>query len=764
MFSRDELLSDLSAFADDDDDILLEADGSFALTRGDRTIVGKFVASADGRVDVVVDDERISYRKFITSHVARLEVLAERLLTKRTTSANFVDGRARLDANARGVDDARSYELLASECQDLSPVATRVVFLTADAGHGKTFLLREFQRRQAEAFLAGSSDFLVWHVDLQGRQLVRLSEALMGDLGELRVPGLWMSAVIRLMRHKAVVLAIDGFDELAAEQGSTDALGALANLVRQLEGQGVVIAASRRTFFDTEDYVARARLLSRAVTSPTEFDQLSLLPWHRDDCIAYLEAEASEGRSVGDAVTTYEQILNELGGDGDHPMLCRPFLFSRVVRGLSVYGLSPAEFMRGMDDPLQGVAAVVEAFVRREVSDKWKYADTGEPYLSFEQHMDLLAAVADEMYRSQRDRLPVDVIETIAAILFEQWTIDAQRRQQVMHMVRMHVLLTIPPDGDSDSRSFDHSEFRDYFVAYSLREQLRDLALGAGNGDLPRLLSIAQISDATARYVCSMLDLNDEAVGGLVERLAHLARDEWKPTYLQSNAGTLISFLIDSREFAGGLSIDAPLIISSLALENSQLNNVTFRNVTLIRLSIGDATWTNVLFERCQLGELGLGPGCTFSGVTIRECDIDGLVLSGEEETVREYAPSRIRTALADRGVMFDDGPPQLELSEVVADSDLTKLVRRFLRLFHRSTIVTGDAIDRRFRSDPSRVWADVVPLLTQFGVIEERKWHGAGVQRVWALTCQLDQLLSAEDPSASPSTFRDFWHAVADR
>ncbi len=53
-----------------------------------------------------------------------------------------------------------------------------------------------------------------------------------------------MPAVLRLMRQRSIVLAIDGFDELAAEQGSADALGALAMLVRDLQGRGVVIAAS----------------------------------------------------------------------------------------------------------------------------------------------------------------------------------------------------------------------------------------------------------------------------------------------------------------------------------------------------------------------------------------------------------------------------------------------------------------------------------------------------------------------------------------
>lgn len=86
-------------------------------------------------------------------------------------------------------------------------------------------------------------------MDLQGRQLLRLREALAGDLDDLRVVGLYMQSIIRLIRYGYIILAIDGFDELAAEQGSTDALGALAHLVSTLKDSGAIIAASRRTFF-----------------------------------------------------------------------------------------------------------------------------------------------------------------------------------------------------------------------------------------------------------------------------------------------------------------------------------------------------------------------------------------------------------------------------------------------------------------------------------------------------------------------------------
>jgi len=754
----DTYLEDLSAFADDDDEVVIDADGGFAFTRAGEIIQGRLVANEPGSVDVVVDGDRMSYRTFLTHHVAHLDVLAERILAKREPDPSFIDGPARLLTTEVGSQESSGLQLLKTECLDLSPFATRIVFVTADAGHGKTVLLRQLQHEQAESFRNGASQHLIWHVDLQGRQLVRLSEALMGDLAELRVPGLWMPAVLRLMRLGAIILAVDGFDELAAEQGSTDALGALAMLVRDLHGSGAVIAASRRTFFDTEDYVARAGLLRRAVHSPTEFHQLGLLPWGREQGVRYLDHLAVDGKDLAQPERVYDDILNELGGEVGHPMLTRPFLFSRIARALLLYDISPSDFVRGMDDPMRGVAAVVQAFVHREVADKWKAADTGEPYLTVSQHMELLAAVAEEMYRAQRDRVSVDVLETIVTLLLDDWEIEHQRRQQVVQMVKMHVLLTVPVDGDASSRAFDHQEFRDYFVAVALRGRIAALSGGTTSSETARLLSMAQLSDSTARYVCGMLDVSNASASSIAGALAALARNEWKPTYLQTNVGTLLPFILDGREFDEPVEMQGPFVISSLVLEGSRLRKVRFTDVTLVRASLARADWTEVTFNNCALGEVTVDLDASYVDVQALNCTIDGVRLVKDgEEIEREYSPARIKAALARAGISLGEVYEQQELDAQLEDTELVKTARRFLRIFYRTTVASDHMIDNRFRQDRPAVYDVVIPLLENHGLVEEREWRGQGTKRIWALRCLLDELLAAEG-STSKSPMAAFW------
>lgn len=754
----DELMADLSAFADEEEDVAVDADGSFVLIRSGKELAGRLFVDAEGRVQVQREGGVTSYRRFLTHDLARLDVFAERLVARRAPVSAFVDGRVLVHRPAEEPELGSALDVLALECDEAPAFAARIAFITGDAGHGKTALLRERQHRQALAFLEGRASSIFWHVDLQGRQLLRLSEALMGDLGDLRITGMWMPSIVRLMRHRALVLAVDGFDELAAEQGGTDALGALASLLTQLGGRGVVVAAARRTFFDTEDYLKRAGLMGRALRSPCQFDQLSLLEWSKSEGVAFLSRVEHGGRRISDPGTAYDAIAAELGDVANgHPIVTRPFLLAQVARALLEYDITPADFMRSADDPLSGVAKVVQAFVRREVQQKWVYADTGEPYLSVEQHMELLADVAEEMYRSQKDRLDLDVIETLATLLVDKWGVDPARRQQILEMVRMHVLLVRPPNAAGQVRAFDHPEFRDYFIAYALRTHLERVMSGQDASELARYLSIAQISDATARYVCSMIDRREGRVESLLRGLEDVVAREWKPTFLQINVGTLLAFALDGVAFTEPAVFSGRVVYSSLVLERSRLRNVRLVNGSFVNVSLAGAVWEDVTLEACNLGELSLDELTAFTKVDFVRCPIDGVRRTVvDEDEIREYAPVRIARLLGEVGVRFEGEvtpAPELPFEE----SPQQKLLRRLLRVYNRTTVVSDKQLIHRFRQHQPVVFGELLPLLERHGVIGQAVWKGAGVAKIWVLHERLEDVLAAEQGGGSPR-LREFW------
>lgn len=742
----DEVVEDLSAFADDESGAAVDADGLFILQRNGEELSGSLSQGPDGQMWVDIDGDRIPYRRFLTHNLARMDVLAQRLVERRSPVPGFVNADVTLQRAALDVIQGDGLGLLDERCAKVSPFASRVLFVTADAGHGKTALLREHQFHQATRFLKADSHYLFWHLDLQGRQLLRLSEALMGDLAELRLSGLWMPAVVRLMRRGALIVGIDGFDELAAEQGGVDALGALASLVSQLGGHGVVVAASRRTFFNTDDYLRRGGIVRRGVPDPCQFDQMELEAWTEGDTIAYFERAEFGGQRMQDPSDMYHRIVAVLGGDQSHPLITRPFLVSQIARASVLYDASPEVFLRAPDDPYSGVASVVSAFVSREVAEKWKVRETGEPYLTEDQHLTFLADVAEEMHRSQKDRLNLEIIETIATLLLDQWHIDGALRQQIIEMVRMHVLLVAAPSSNQSQRMFDHPEFRDYFIAYALRERMAAVMAGGGTNEIVRFLSISQLSDSTARYVCSMLDRTALGVTTFLSSIENALTREWKPTYLQQNLGTMIPFMIDGVEFRTAASFSGKVIYSSLAFENTQIRNFTFKDGTFVNASLRGAQWHNVRLETMALGELQLDRNASFRNVALVRCAIEGVrVQSGDEDELREYAPIRIRRELERMGLQFVDEELPIDVVDEVTDSTNVRLLRKLLRMFHRTTIVSDETLRTRFGSDYIALEGELIPLLLRFGVVEERKWRGSGNHNAWTLAVSLDDFLAGE-------------------
>ena len=385
----DTIREDIEAFADDTGEVVIDRMASKVLfVRNGKELEFKILVDDHAIKNIEFDGVEIPYTQFLTKNVANLDLLAERLVSKRQGIDAFINSPATLDSlNKENSSNGKALDLITSECSEANPFNSKVVFITADAGHGKTALLRQFQNTQAKKYLKGESSFLFWHIDLQGRQLLRLSEALMGDLGELRIPSLWMQSLIRLMKHGKLVIGIDGFDELAAEQGSNDALGALALLLNQLGNNGTLVAASRRTFFNTDDYLKRSKLIQGKAENLCMFNQINLEDWGQEEAEEYLF-----NKGIDNPSKVYKEACNQLGKQKNHPILSRPFLLSQLANALVKYDITTAEFIGGMSnphDPKKGVNSIIEALVKREVTDKWKAKDTGEPYLNESQHIKL---------------------------------------------------------------------------------------------------------------------------------------------------------------------------------------------------------------------------------------------------------------------------------------------------------------------------------------------------------------------------------------
>src|SRR5947209_3382506 len=85
--------------------------------------------------------------------------------------------------------------------------------LSLEAGSGKTRVLQELVKEQAQLYQRGQTDRLYLYINAQGRALARFNEALATELQDLRA-AVTYHAVSALVRLGILVPVIDGFDEL----------------------------------------------------------------------------------------------------------------------------------------------------------------------------------------------------------------------------------------------------------------------------------------------------------------------------------------------------------------------------------------------------------------------------------------------------------------------------------------------------------------------------------------------------------------------
>ncbi len=762
--NKDEIKKDLLAFADDDSDVLFSQNGDVMFYKNGTEQICRIGLNSDGHRVVDFHGERLSYRTFIAKKLAGLDLFARKIIDKRKKVTAFVDSPAILTTSINNEIKDTALNLLQKECDEFLEFGSKINFITADAGHGKSALLRQFQFIQAERYLKNESSYLFWHVDLQGRDLVRLPEAIMFDLGELRLPGLYYPSIINLIQKRFIILAIDGFDELAAEIGGTNAVSSLSSFISEMSGQGTLIAASRRTFFDTHDYLKKTSLLKGKVPHDINFNELKLKNWTKTEVITYFNnIDFTNPESI------YDCLLTELHDD-NHPILTRPFLLTKLATAIEGKSDFIPQFFSKNGNPNEGVSLIVEAFTKREV-DKWKERDTqtGKPYLTYEQHIELLANISKEMWEAKRDFVTIEEIELYTVLLLDEWKVEESLRATIVRMVRTHAFLNPIAERKFDSRKFDHDEFKNYFLARALAQLINDCIATGNYKKLKQFLYIDQLPDSVAMF-CSnyILDLNSQILE-IIKSFKMMVEEEYKPTYLQMNIGTLFPFMIDKINFEHPILFDAKVTFASLIFENKNLKNIIFQNSNFINISLRDTTLENIHFVNCEFNEIRIE---LKSKIKLSEVSFDGsrninslvFLQDGEVKEIA-YSPNRIKEMLIQNGVSFvEDSIKNENSTYLVNDSDFKKSLMKFVLKFNKMSIQYEKSIvnEKYLGNNTQLILDEVIPLLIDHKVIEaiENKHTRQMISAAWRLLVPLEELLKY-DGVQNVNNFTTFWQIV---
>jgi len=670
-----------------------------------------------------------SYSEFLRSPgLADLGQFASAVTRSIEREANFIAADAEVDSGF----DARS-DLVAGPAA-ITQIAengrlqaegrTNLYFVKGDPGAGKTTLLREATSLQAERYLNGQSEFVLFYVSAQGRELSNLRDAFSGELQDLRA-GFTRDAIAPIARAGLLIPVVDGFDELLGTAGYSGAFSSLQSLLGELEGLGAIVVSARSAFYDLE-FMGRSS--SPANNADISITTIGLKPWTDQQVRAFLEHDGDQG--VKDA---FEKL-----SEPDRQLLRRPFFASEFPG-----------FASSLEDsrPVDLLEHLITAYIERESA---KIVDShGDPVLPVDGHRLLFELTASEMWEAEARQLPVDDLTTLTEMVAEEFKLETDEATQLATKVTSYAGLRPSSGGPREEFAFEHEVYFEYFLTRAIARLLaegraQELSLFFDRGVVPEAV------------ISSSLRLFDEREGVHSE-------------FLQCPAGVRYD---NRRRNQGSL-------VTAYASINGPLFGVEIRDLTFMDIAFEGARFSECVFDSCRFVGVDISSArfeecraetSTFDAVALSNdtwLDIRGLVPGQNFGSIRHpatgdlYAPRDVIEVLGRLGLpqqtADEETPTYSEKAKV-----LVELLHHVARAYRRTNILYENDEQLRKIFD-SKFWPDLRRLLAETDVINEEIRAASG-RRGTALRLRVpvEQLLVGQSGGkVSPGPAAKLWQTL---
>jgi len=708
-----------------------------------------FTVSPDS-VEVMAGGHRVSYRTFFASpDMADLLGIAKMTLQARRTGP-FIQTQA-IKADDEETQPRPALEVIRDVLADpWASDATLVVMVTGEAGAGKTSVLEQLVKNQAELYLRGQAQSLFLYVNAQGRALARFQEALATELQDLRAT-LTYHAVSTLVRLGLLVPVIDGFDELLGIGGYDDAFSSLATFIEELDGAGQLIASARSTYYEQE-FVARANRVSGLGSQVWKQIPVKVLAWRDEERSEYIKLVAnSKPPSDFDTDLLTNRVLQVFTGR-NQALGEKPLFVARATQlALDGIDLSP-------DGDL--LEQMVKAYVDRESG---KLLDrNGGKLLTPRQIHALLVELAEEMWNQETRELDARSIREIAEYVLV--TGDVAEPVQQIVIAKMPSFAFLRPGERPGSIAFEHETFFAFFLGRRLAELI------GGQSTLPAtILGRSVLPDDVAEAATIALSKEAQAVSVavLLERISTAASTQSaRSGQIRENAGLLVANLL--RRQCSAYEPTEHIVIKNVVLPGQSLNGVFLQRALLedVTLRRVDLTHTRILdscAKNVTLLDVLVEPGFTrleLSG--LNPAQVIGLRIAAESGRSL-FDPLEVEAALISVGAIAPS-PSPTKPSRSIAREQM-KLIERFVRAYNRANpVCTSDEFMKTVFTHSD--WSELERMLVESGVVSREAKDTGGQPKTFLRRQVLsEELIAGANASAIvPDSVRAFWNSVEAR
>ena len=742
---QEEIQRDLAPFADPGSSITYANNDDWLTaewTSHGRAQTSSFFKAGDGNIRVKTKRDELSYKAFLaSSEMSDLLGLAGMTLSSNKSNF-FIETKARLET---GSDESPALELLRATLARSSEFVTNVVFVTGDAGAGKTEVLRELVRQQADRFRRGLEECLYLYVNAQGRALARLDEALATELQDLRAH-LTYHAIPTLVRNGILIPIIDGFDELLGISGYDDAFSSLRRFVDDLDGRGQLIASTRSTYYEQE-FLSRTNRTSLFAKS-LRVEPITILPWHENEFRQYLNVRFAAEPLPAIAQGTFAHRMREaFHPQENRSLMGKPFFVAKTADLV----LSGTEFA-----PTGLLAQLVEGYVERERVEKL-LDKNGKPLLTNEQIRKIVQFICDEMWLQETRVLDASTVRIVAEISGLDEDIAAETHERMIE--RAPSMAFFRPSVGRDRIEFEHELFFAYFLGNTVADALLR--------DVPSLHSVlmrSPLPEHTADFAIVKLREHSIDIKALATATsAACTLTTRRSGQVEENAGALVaSGLIaaaasEPPPHAKGITFQK-LVFSGQDFDSAELVDCEFISLEFRRVDLRRTRFLSCKAKDTVLQEVLVDPGRT--RLEIKDFDpalmATGLQIVTPDGIQALYRQDLIAEVLYKCGV---PGEPPTAKSIGVAPG-MIELLDNLMRKFDRTTIIWPD--DQQHHSlKQNSFWPILQKLLLDSHLVtaESRIQHKGTPRTALRRNYLPHQIMAGADLRApAPQEAKVFW------
>lgn len=718
------LLEIIKAFADDTESVVFER-GRMVAQVHDRLIEVE-VFNKEGSLWIRDDIDVLRAEHWITHKLARLPMLAERILLQLPPERYFVAPKSTIVdqlefSGERDVQITKDTICSITDILGRRPAGTTsVIYLTSDAGEGKTTLINYVARQQAEKYRNKQTDWLLLPVPLAGRPFLRFDDVVIGTLvNQFRFSLLYYQAFYALVQLGVLIPALDGFEEFFVEGAKDEGVSALGSIIKSLKGNGTLLVAARKAFFEYKSIHMQSRLLESIGRGSASFAKLALDRWDRDHFISYCIMRGIKGPD-----SLYSDIAAKLGHD--HPLLTRAVLVSRLAEIANDLG-SRQSFLDKLSGPEEEYFSnFVRVIIEREAREKWINIEVEikTPLLSIEEHCDLLSLLAQEMWLNKTDALRKDILDVVAEMFADQYGKSLSVRRQIVDRLPHHSLI----GRQSTGFAFDHEEFKLYFLGYGLGHLVAKNKLF----EVVELLRVAPLQPLSANVAVYYIRKNcRDILSTLINNLQQACRVDGLASYTRQNAGYL------SVELAH--DIHEPITFKELSFPINSLMGHKLAQATFVGCEFQATSLKGTELDSCAF------LGCRFEKIELADQLIAQVNIGSDTEIAcvetangrSWFDPVQVLAQLKAVGFEVMKSVPKASAELDIVEEVV--MAQRALGLFSRNTEVSEAIFQRKLGKKYNNFTSTILPALLKAEVLTG--YDGVRNQRLYRLNVTLEKI-----------------------